>query len=378
MVHKTQSKSQITESMTYQAVPNCLKFSLIACFLLLLQPVFSQTAKPAVKAKEPEMQAALSGVDDLLARNQKALGGAVVALVYKDDKIVYKKEIGEDFNAKTQAPLAGSSQWLTAALIMTLVDEGKISLDDPVTKYIPVFSTYSKKYITIRNCLTHTHGIEADAGLKGLLAKKKYATLEDEATAFAKREIERNPGEEFFYSGIGFNIAARIAEIVTKKGFDRLIQERILRPLKMRQTNFGQDFDKAIDPSAGGVTSANDYINFLAMILNKGVFEGKRILSEKSLEEMEKMQTGQAVIRYMPKVTEGLDYGFGEWIFEKDATGKATVVGCPGLYGAWPYVDYCHGYACVILTKTLLPEQKKEIYVSVKDAIDQQMTSTCK
>ena len=53
----------------------------------------------------------------------------------------------------------------------------------------------------------------ADDGLKGLLAKKKYATLEDEATAFAKREIERNPGEEFVYSGIGFNIAARIAEI---------------------------------------------------------------------------------------------------------------------------------------------------------------------
>ena len=362
--------------MTYNAGPNCLKFSLIGLFLLLLQPAFSQTGKPV--AKEPEMQSALKEVDGLLARNQKALGGAVLTVVYKNGKIVYKKELGEDFTVKTQAYIAGSSQWLTAALIMILVDEGKLSLDDPVTTYIPVFATYSKKYITIRNCLTHTHGIEADAGLKGLLSKKKYPTLEEEATAFAKREIERNPGEEFFYSGIGFNIAARVAEIVTKKGFDRLIQERLLRPLKMRQTNFGQDFDKAIDPSAGGVTSANDFINFLTMMLNKGVFEGKRILSEKSLEEMGKMQTGQAVNRYVPKTVEGFDYGFGEWVFEKDGSGKATVVGCPSLYGTWPFVDYCRGYACLILTRALIPEQKKEVYLSIKEAIDQQMTSTCK
>jgi CubicO group peptidase (beta-lactamase class C family) len=338
-----------------------------------LQPAFSQAGKPV--AKEPEMQSVLKEVDDLLASNLKLLGGAVVTLVYKDGKIVYKKELGEEFNAKTQTPVAGCSNWLTAALVMTLVDEGRISLDDPVTKYIPIYASYSKKYITIRNCLAHTHGILAE---KGVLPKKKYATLEEEVTAYAKKEIERNPGEEFFYSSMGLTIAGHIAEIVTKKPFDRLIQERILRPLKMRQTNFGQDFDKAIDPSGGAVTSANDYINFLTMILNKGVFEGKRVISEKSIEDMQKIQTGQAVIKYVPKPAEGYEYGLGEWIMEKDGSGKATAVGSPSLAGDWNYVDYCRGYACIILVKARLAEQKKDVYVSIKEAIDKQMTSTCK
>lgn len=347
--------------MAYQFRQTCLKFSLLAAFLLLLQPVFCQYN--------------FGEVDALLLRDQKLLGGNAVALIYKDGKIIYTKQIGQDFNAKNQAPIANAGQWITAALIMSLVDEGKISLDDPVTKYIPLYTQYSKKYITIRNCLTHTTGIESD---RSILPHKKSGSLEDEVVSFAKKEIERNPGEMFFFSNIGFNIAGRIAEIVTKKTFDRLVQDRITRPLKMHQTTFYLDYDKAVDPSGGAYSSAADYMNFLIMMLNKGVFEGKRILSEKSVEEMEKMQTGQAVIKYTPKLGEGFDYGYGAWILEKDANGKATVVSSPSLFGTFPYVDYCRGYACIILTKTLLPEQKKELYLALKETIDQQIPATCK
>ncbi len=254
-----------------------------------MQPVFSQ----------PDF----ADLDALLTRNEKQLGGNVVALIYKDGKIIHTKQIGQDFTVKTQAPIANAGQWMTAALIMSLVDEGKLSLEDPVMKYIPIFAQYSKKYITIRNCLSHTTGIQSD---HSLLPHKKSGTLEDEATSFAKKEIDRNPGEIFVFSNIGFNIAGRIAEIVTKKSFDRLVQDRIIRPLKMRQTTFYLDFDKAIDPSGGAWSSANDYLSFLVMLLNKGTFEGKRILSEKSVEEMEKMQTGQAAIKFTPKMGEGL------------------------------------------------------------------------
>ncbi|MBS1566950.1 MAG: beta-lactamase family protein, partial [Bacteroidetes bacterium] len=244
--------------------------------------------------------------------------------------------------------------------------------------YIPVYSSYSKKYITIRHCLANTHGIQADpAGLKGMLTKKKFASLEEEAIAYAKKEIERNPGEEFVYSGMGMSIAARVAEIVSKKTFDRLIQDKILRPLKMRQTNFGQDFDRALDPAGGCVSTATDYINFLTMILNKGMFEGKKILSEQSIAEMQKLQIGNAVIKYTPKAAEGFECGLGDWIMEKDAGGKPTVVGCPGLYGAWTYVDYCRGYAFLIFVKSPLPEQRKDIYMTIKEAVDAQM-GACK
>jgi len=355
------------DSMSYKTRVNCLKFSILSAFLLLLQPVVAQYN--------------FGQVDDLITKNQKVLGGDVIAVIYKDGKIIYKKETNKEFTGKTQSPAASCSSWLTATLAMMFVEDGKISLDDPVTKYIPIFTSYSKRYITIRHCLTHTTGIHAEEpGLKAVLEGqgKKYNTLEEEVNSFAKREIERNPGEMFFYSNIGLNIVGRILEIVSKKTFDRLIAERLLRPLKMRQTSFYVDYDKSVNPSGGAVTTSNDYINFLTMILNKGTFEGKRLLSEKSIADMQKMQTGNAVIKYQPAVVQGYDYGFGDWILQKDATGTGTVISSPGLFGSFPYVDYCRGYACLIFAKTLLNEQKKEVYNSLMEAINQQLPSNCK
>lgn len=351
--------------MSYKTQSNCLKFSSLLVLLLLLQPAFAQYN--------------FSAVDDLVAKNQKQLGGSVIAMVYKDGKLIYNKQTDKEFPPKMQVPIVNASAWLTAALVMTFVDEGKISLDDPVTKYIPIFTSYSKRYITIRNCLSSTTGIHAEEpGLKAVLQNKKYSTLEDEATGIAKKEIERNPGEMFFYSDIGLNLVGRILEIVTKKTFDRLIAERLLRPLKMRQTTFYIDYDKAFNPSGGALSTANDYMNFLGMLLNKGMFEGKRILSEKSIAEMQKVQTGNAVIKYQPALTLGYGYGLGVWIRDKDATGAGTVITCPSLYGTYPLIDYCRGYACLIFEKTLLTEQKKEIYDSFVDAINQQISSNCK
>ena len=86
-------------------------------------------------------------------------------MVYKDGKTVYQKTMGE-FNAKTQAPIAAAGNWLTAALVMVFVDQGKVSLDDPVSKYIPSFEKYIKNYVTIRHCLTHTTGIENETGTR--------------------------------------------------------------------------------------------------------------------------------------------------------------------------------------------------------------------
>ena len=353
------------DSMSYKIKSNCLKFSSLLAFMLLLQPVTAQYN--------------FAEVDDLLAKNQKLLGGDVIAMIYKDGKLVYNKQPNKEFTGKTQAPIASCSKWLTAALAMIFVEEGKISLDDPVAKYLPIFTSYSKKYITIRNCLAHTTGIHAEEpGLKAVLQSKKYSTLEDEVNAFAKREIERNPGEMFFYSNIGLNIVGRVLEVVSKKTFDRLIADRLLRPLKMRQTTFYIDYDKSFNPSGGALSTANDYMNFLTMILDKGMFEGKRILSEQSIAEMQKVQTGNAVIKYEPAIAQGYGYGLGEWILEKDAAGKTSVVSSPGLFGTFPLVDYCRGYACLFFVKTLMNEQKKEVYTALKEAIDKQINSNCK
>ena len=179
---------------------------------------------------------------------------------------------------RVQVPAGIASQWLVAATVMAYVDEGKISLDDKVSKYIPIFAKYMKTYITIRNCLSFTTGIHADPpGPLKFLEKSKYPDLETEVNAFAsKRDIETNPGTEIFYSQIGPDIAARVLEVVTKKTFDRCVQDKILRPCKMRGTSFTNDNGFVNNAADGAVTTANDFINFLGMLLNKGTFEVKQ------------------------------------------------------------------------------------------------------
>lgn len=345
--------------MSYKTGFICMKVISIALVLLIFQPAFSQYD--------------FSSVDQLLQRNQKLLGNNLVAMVFKDGKLIYKKELG-DFTAKTPAPIASCSKWLTAALVMSFVDQGKLDLDEPVSKYIPAFDKYMKGYVTLRHCLSHTTGIEREGGKMGkLLDRKKYETLEEEVNAIASKEISNNPGKEFFYGNYGLNIAARVCEVVGKKTFERLMQERITRPLRMRATSFANDNGNAPNPSGGAKSTANDYMNFLTMILNKGLFEGKTILSTTAIDEMQKVQMADLPIKYTPKVAEGFEYGLGEWIQEKNSAGKATVVSSPGLFGTWPYVDNCRNYAAIIFVKILLGEQKKDIAFQFKELVDEQV-----
>ncbi|WP_414524256.1 serine hydrolase, partial [Umezakia ovalisporum] len=104
----------------------CLKFSPVLLFLLFFQ--FTPRAGRA--------QADFTGVETLIKQNQKNWGKNLVVLVNKADKQLYKYETAE-FKMKATAPIGLASSWLTAAVVMVYVDEGKISLDDPVAKYLP-------------------------------------------------------------------------------------------------------------------------------------------------------------------------------------------------------------------------------------------------
>lgn len=348
--------------MSYKIKLICPKFILVLSFMLL--------------CLIGKAQYNFTEVDKLLTANQKKLGDNLVALVYKDGKMIYQKEMGE-FKIKSKEAVVSCSKWLTAALVMSFVDEGKLSLDDKVVTYLPIFGNYSKSYITIRTCLSHLTGISDNqkVGSK-TYQRKKFESLEDEVNSFAKKEIATNPGTEFFYGDMGLNIAGRVLEIITKKKFEVLMKQRIFVPLNMRSSTFSGEED-AINPSGGAISTAADYMNFLTMILNRGTFMGKRILSEGAIEQMQSVQTNKVTKKYIPKVTEGMEYGLGEWIQETDAKGNSTVVGCPGLFGTWPYIDKCRGYACILFTNPLQSEQKKDLYLRLKEIIEEQIPSTC-
>lgn len=350
--------------MSYKFIYTCRKFSLLSGFMLFCLYSFSQYD--------------FTGVNKQIEIAKKTLGKNVVVMIYKDGKIIYKKE-NDEFKLNNQEKIASCSKWLTAALVMTYVDQGKISLDDKVSTYLPIFAKYGKSYITIRHCLSHQTGIQFEQGLmKQFFERSKFASLEEEVNDFAsKHEIENNPGLEFRYSNIGLDIAARVLEVITKKQFEQLMNEKILRPLNMHNTSFFSE--RAVNPSGGAISAAVDYMNFLTMLLNKGTFKDKRILSEKAVEEMQKPQLKMEMIKYTPKTTEGFNYGLGEWIQETDDNGNSTVLTCPGLVGTWPFIDKCRGYACIIFTKPLSGgEQKKEPYVEIKKAIDEIIPANCK
>ncbi len=346
---------KIPEFMSVKLNYNCLKVSTILIFML-----FFQVANAQYDFKI---------IDKKLEDAKKELGGDAIAMVYKDGKVIYQKALGE-FTSKIQAPIASTSKWLTAALVMTYVDQGKLSLEDKVSTYLPIFSKYSKGYITIRQCLSHLTGIESDPIRQSdFSSKRKYASLEEEVNEFAsKREIQSNPGLEFRYSNIGFNIAGRVLEVITRRSFEQLMQEKITRPLMMRNTNFSSF--SAVNPSGGGVSSGGDLLNFLSMMLNKGMFNGKRILSEKAIADMQTAQTTPDLIKYVPEVMVGSNYGLGEWILRTDTKGEATIVACPGLYGCWAQIDYCRGMAFVFLTKSLEKEEKVKVYPDIISALE--------
>jgi CubicO group peptidase (beta-lactamase class C family) len=340
-----------------------MKVTSLLGFLLLFQPVFAQ-----YDFKE---------LDQAFQDKQKLLGNDVVAMIWKGDSLVYKKETKE-FNSKTQAPIASCSKWLTAALVMIFVDEGKISLDDPVVKYIPVFANYFKSYITIRECLSHMTGISDESGglLKKIFQRKKMASLEEEVNDFAAREIRANAGTDFWYGNIGLNIAGRVLEIVSKKRFDILIKQKLFNPLGMRRTSFTTMDASAVNPSGGAQSTADDYMKFLVMLMNKGKYNGQQILSEKAVQQMMQVQTKPAQIKYAPRSAEGFNYALGSWVLE-EKNGTATCLASPGLFGTWPMIDFCRGYAYLFFVKNLLGEEKADAHMDIKKIIDKQIASTC-
>lgn len=363
--------------MSYNLRINCLKFSFMPVFLLFLQPGFAQKNKKNDKEWGVDK---FQQLEAILVQNQKTLDKDVVALVWTDT-IVFKKEMGE-LSIKSELPMAEASQWLTAALIMKLVDEGRLSLDDKISAYLPIFEKYGKNYITLRHCLSHFTGIQAEAGMMGFLQKKKFASLQEEVESFAKKEIQTNPGTEFRYNIMGPQIAGRVAEVVMKKSFDQLIKQKLLNPIGMSKTSFTTLDGSAIDPAAGARSTPGDYIKFLAMLLHNGSFNGKQVLSEAAVKELRSVQATSQAIKLSPRSANGLNYTLGSWAQEAEEgktgeTNLASALICPGIIAQWPVVDWCRGYAFVVFTKPFREEQKPELYQQMKAAIDETRASKC-
>ncbi|HEV2904101.1 MAG TPA: serine hydrolase domain-containing protein, partial [Pyrinomonadaceae bacterium] len=281
--------------------------------------------------------------------------GSFAVVIIQNDRIVYRKSFG-NYRIDQVVPIASSSKWLAGALVMSLVDEGKLSLDAPVSKYLPEF-TGDKAAITVRQLFAHTSGLPPEIGCRN----NRQTTLEACAKQIAKANLRAQPGTEFFYGGVSMHAGGRVVEVVTGKSWNDAFVDRIAKPLGMTNTDFLAYGPTSNPRPAGDARSTlDDYAKFLQMILNGGAINGRRILSAKAVEEMHRDQTRGSTIRYSIFWNKGhLDptlpsagYGVGMWGEKTDAqSARILLASSPGALGSYPWIDFENKVAGVIFTR---------------------------
>ncbi|HEY9632047.1 MAG TPA: serine hydrolase domain-containing protein [Coleofasciculaceae cyanobacterium] len=316
--------------------------------------------QPATDAAS-DIPAVTNLVQNGVKRN--GLRGAVV-LIAKNNRVIYEKAFG-DYTVSTVVPTASATKWISASVIMTLVDDGKIALDDPISKYLPNF-TGKMGSITLRQLLSHTSGLP---GNNRCLANPSI-TLADCVDRIAQVGLLSDPGTEFRYGGVSYQVAGRVAEVVSGKSWDALFEEKIRTPLNMVNTSYGETNNPRI---AGGASSTvEDYANLLQIHLNGGVFNGKRVLSAASVEEMQRDQTGGVPIAFTPQ-PDNRRYGLGEWLDIVGRNGRSVQLSSQGAFGFSPWIDRERNLLGVFLVRDRLRNVSglvQDIQQSIRERVD--------
>lgn len=278
------------------------------------------------------------------------------ARVVCNDTLIYQSFHG-GYTDTTALHVASAGKWVAAAVIAALVDEGILSWNDQVQKYLPQF-TGPKGQATLQQLLSHT------AGYPDYQPESKrrddYQTLQEAVENILPLPADTLPGTKFKYGGLAMQIAGRMAEVATATDWETLFQQKLACPLAMQHSSFVPvSIEPGFNPMlAGGFkTCLRDYMNFLQMIAAAGRYNGKQILSAQAIEIMEADHVGQAIVHQPEYVmnARGYDhnniYGLGLWREELDANGKATLISSPGWAGAFPWVDRANNTYGFIIAK---------------------------
>jgi len=333
-------------------------------------------------------QSDFSKLDSWLSVNAGQMGGRAILVIYKDGHLVYNHSAGkmnarqkmvdrfiakrqgkpadlEDYTLTTRQPIASCSKWLSAALVMTFVDEGKLKLTDTVGKYLPVLSQHGKGNITVSQCLSHLTAIKAPDIKEDIKEMRNINSMDEAIADIAAMPMEGEPGKVFRYSNVGLQIAGAVIEKITGKDFETLFQERIAKPLDMTNTDFGKG--RVPVPAGSAISTPQDYLDFLVMIMNKGTYNGKRILNETSIAAMQVNRVTPGVkIAYSPAEAGNFGYGYGEWTMN----GRNAVTS-PGLFGSFPWVNTEIKYAAFLMTFYINSEGRNKRYLELKQLTDE-------
>ena len=384
----------------------------------------------------------LDRIDSLLASGliNNWMAGTT-ALIAVDGKVIYAKSFGfRDRESKAlQRPLdefriASMTKPIVTVAALTLIEQGKLNLNDPISKYIPEFknakvlatfnprdTSYTtvdaKEPITIRNLMTHTSGIGygfADPRMAMIYAKNGIPDLAVADSVFLKDKMKRlaslplgvQPNSMFYY-GLSSDMLGYIVEIVSGKSLDAYLKEIIFEPLKMENTFFfiptekasslsvmyGETKEGRLDrlpavsrgykvnyPIAGAKTylsggsglSSNieDYAKFLQMILNQGSLGGKQILKPETIQLMTSNQIGNLNVG-KNKFGLGLEIATPQGLANGSKVGKLS---WGGAFNTTFWIDPERKSIAVLMTQVYPAIHKKELFNQfeklVNDALD--------
>ena len=313
------------------------------------------------------------------AVNSGQIPGAVV-LVRQDGRNVVEETAGyavieekRPMRADDLFMIASSTKPFTATTVLTLVDQGKLRLDDRVSKFYPAFEGSS----TIRQLLSHTSGIFGNGAPPEVVEPIRNfdRPLAKAVELIIPTPLAYQPGSRFSYGGASFCVAAGIVEKITGREFDEYMQEVLLEPLGILNACFRSAADlsarvpqmyerteSGFKPkpavmelpgrrgprpggfilAAGGLyASPRDTVRFLEMHLDGGVFDGRRILSAALVAQMQERQTGAA----------GEEYGLGWKRMRLAPDGRPLLVGHGGAYGTQLLIDNERGLVAAIFTQ---------------------------
>lgn len=293
-------------------------------------------ARVAVTAPAGDLSLQLAAIEKTIEQSRKDLGipGLSLAIV-KDDKVIYLKGLGfKDFEHSlpvtpdTLFAIGSSTKAFTAMTAMMSVDEGKLSLSDSPKKYLPYFQMRdpdTDAKITIRDLLSHRSGLNRTdlAMVTNKLTREELIKVAGMAKPTAKL------GAKFQYQNVMYTAAGEIVARSQHSTWDAVIARKIFKPLGMKSSNttvqamqksrnfsFGYDFNTttketrrlpqreiSIAAPAGAInSSARDMAEWVRFMLNRGTVNGRRLVSEKSFDEL---------ITKQINISGNVDYGLG-------------------------------------------------------------------
>lgn len=366
------------------AFSSCLTGVHLAAVVVVLGILGTQleTAPAAEPARTPAVSEAVHKFVE-----SKEIAGAVT-LVADEKQVLHLDAVGMADVAGHKPMRADAIFWIasmtkpvTGAAVMMMQDEGKLSVDDPVEKYIPELAELrtrdgKKANITIRHLLTHTSGMGEITPEEA----RKATTLAELMPVYAAKPVGFEPGSKWQYCQSSINTAARVVEVVSGMSFVEFLDKRIFGPLGMKDTTFylsdeqlsrlAKSYKKTGDtleeadlfilggkkptsrdrfPAANGglFSTAGDYARFCQMVLGGGEFAGKRYLKPESVKLMTSIQTGDLKTGF----TEGNGWGLG-WCVVRKPQGPTEALS-PGS----------HGHGGAYGTQAWIDPEKKRIYL---------------